>query len=108
MPHTLKDVLPLSARLRSNGHLEIGGGSEEGRVGEKGRSWGGPDHLKKKKNYHVDRIDDCNYYTVNNYSRIDILNLKTGINCLDSFMVRVLLTKMNLSRFIGMYHLIDR
>jgi diaminopimelate decarboxylase len=25
MPHTLKDVLPTSARLRSNGHLEIGG-----------------------------------------------------------------------------------
>jgi diaminopimelate decarboxylase len=25
MPHTLKDVLPSSARLRSNGHLEIGG-----------------------------------------------------------------------------------
>jgi diaminopimelate decarboxylase len=25
MPHTLKDVLPVSARLRSNGHLEVGG-----------------------------------------------------------------------------------
>ncbi|TMK77236.1 MAG: hypothetical protein E6G46_12030 [Actinobacteria bacterium] len=25
MPHTLKDVLPSSARLRSDGHLEIGG-----------------------------------------------------------------------------------
>src|SRR2546421_6248902 len=24
-------------------------GSEEGRVGEEGRSWGGADHLKKKK-----------------------------------------------------------
>src|SRR5438445_13123835 len=25
MPHTLKEVLPSSARLRSNGHLEVGG-----------------------------------------------------------------------------------
>jgi diaminopimelate decarboxylase len=36
MPHTLKDVLPSSARLRSNGHLEIAGADTVDLAGEFG------------------------------------------------------------------------